>query len=287
MRPPISLIFISVLSILSGFAVLVFIPYYLSEPFFSHRDEITYGPAWLIITFIVVSGGSAFISGVAMLMRKKWGRQLLLISYPVVMVLNGFLSTTYLYLLFAVPIYLSYLFFLTRPIVNDYFYVTVREYSFRYPFLYKTREPVTTRKLILKFAAVVLFCIGGYLLLMTSLGFIIGIHIAERVGLYAIGLLLTVTAAVCIAAGVFMWNPERWRILIGIIGIISGMCLMFFAVAIILFLGGGLADIEQPEMRFILNKESLLLSAVTGIVYLTIGFLLIRWQLERDRDPSS
>jgi hypothetical protein len=40
-------------------------------------------------------------------------------------------------------------------------------------------------------------------------------------------------------------------------------------------------------MRFILNKESLLLSAVTGIVYLTIGFLLIRWQLERDRDPSS
>jgi hypothetical protein len=233
-----------------------------------------------------LSGGSAFISGVAMLLRKKWGRQLLLISYPVVMMLNGFLSTTYLYLLFAVPIYLVYMFFLTRPIVNDYFSLTAQEYSFRYPYLYKIREPVTTRKLIVKIAAVVLFGFGIYLLLMTSLGVIIGIHIADREGLYAIGLLLTVTSAVCIAAGVFMWNPYRWRILVGIIGIITGLCLVFFAAAIVLFLWGGMVNIEQPEMRFILNMESLLLSALTGIVYIVLGFLLIRRQLKCDRESA-
>ncbi len=282
MRPPISVLIIAILALVSGILSLITIPFLFSGESISQMG--IEGHAAFPMAVSLAGSLCNAAAGFAMLLRKNWGRWLLLYSYLISMILNIFIYGSLSAVALGLPFVVVYWYFLTRQRAADYFKFSPAEYNRQYPVYYIPDEPATGRRLAGRIFSVLLSVLGGYLLLMTIVILVFGLSLADsgRIAM-VVAIFLTMTA-ICILAGIALWNLKRWRMPLGSVLLTSGICSAFLIAALLVFRSGGYSALDYPELSFALNPYSLLAGSVSAGILLIAGSILFIDQQRKDKE---
>jgi len=279
-RRPLTVSIVSWILIVSSGWSLLFLPFSLNNPTTRQVFQATEAAPVAVILLNVLGGLANIAAGLAMLKRRRWGRQLYVTATPAIILIGMLLYHFRLLPFFLVGfvLYVVFLVLLTRRAASDYFSGSVGVPSATEEVTPRSGAPASgIRK---RFASILLLVLGAWTL-AAWLMMIVPLSV-NRPALAIGSLMFAVVSAVFVVSGVLLWGRRRWAVLLGTLLVSVGGLLLVTSGALLLFtsmreLRDQFAGVDPAMMEQMVRG-----SAMFGIGAVVAGALSIVGQRRLD-----